>query len=150
MIRATLDTNAVVSGLLGLRVPTSTPGTIIRYWLDGEFELVISAAILAEIENTLDKPFFRARRSEAGLDAAFAAIVQVVTVVDLITNVSGVATHPEDDVILSTAVSAGVDFLVTGDKMLQQVGAYQGIYLVSPREFLDVLEANARSQTPSS
>jgi predicted nucleic acid-binding protein len=41
--------------------------------------------------------------------------------------VVGVATHPEDDVILATAVSADVDYLVTGDVQLQRLRAYRGV-----------------------
>jgi hypothetical protein len=31
--------------------------------------------------------------------------------------------------------------LVTGDKKLQQLSAYQGVRMISPRAFLDLLEA---------
>jgi predicted nucleic acid-binding protein len=55
--------------------------------------------------------------------------------------VSGVATHREDDQILAAAVSARAEYLVTGDKQLQQLGIYQGVRVISPRAFLDLLEA---------
>lgn len=55
--------------------------------------------------------------------------------------VSGVATHPEDDLVLATAVSGKADYLVTGDKPLRKtVPKYQGVKLVTPVEFLKVLE----------
>ncbi|MGI8551626.1 MAG: hypothetical protein ACR2PL_12705, partial [Dehalococcoidia bacterium] len=54
--------------------------------------------------------------------------------------VHGVATHPEDDVILATAVSAQVDYLVSGDAGLLEVRTYQGIQILSPRAFLYVLQ----------
>jgi predicted nucleic acid-binding protein len=53
--------------------------------------------------------------------------------------VQGVATHPEDDVMLATAISGGVDNLVTGDRRLREVGSIEGIAILSPREFLDLL-----------
>ena len=54
--------------------------------------------------------------------------------------VTGAATHPEDDRILATALSAHVDYLVTGDQRLRdRVPSFQGIPLVSPAAFLDVL-----------
>jgi predicted nucleic acid-binding protein len=47
---------------------------------------------------------------------------------------------PEDDPILATALSAHVDYLVTGDQRLRdRVPSFQGIPLVSPAAFLDVL-----------
>jgi len=54
--------------------------------------------------------------------------------------VSGVASHPEDDIVLSSAVSAAVDYLVTGDRQLQETGSFQGVKIVSPRDFLTLLE----------
>jgi predicted nucleic acid-binding protein len=56
------------------------------------------------------------------------------------TLVTGVASHPEDDPILATAVSASADYLVTGDRQLQRLGSYRGVSIVSPREFLDLLD----------
>jgi predicted nucleic acid-binding protein len=54
--------------------------------------------------------------------------------------VAGVATHPEDDPILATALSARADYLVTGDLRLQRrVPTFQGIPLVLAADFLDIL-----------
>jgi predicted nucleic acid-binding protein len=59
-------------------------------------------------------------------------------------SVQGVATHPEDDPILATALSAGADYLVTGDRRLRdRVPLFRGIPLISPSEFRDVLSREA-------
>ena len=65
-----------------------------------------------------------------------AAIMTALTV-----EVAGVATHPEDDLILATAVASKATFLVTGDRKLRAVGNFQGVTILSPREFLTVLES---------
>jgi len=54
----------------------------------------------------------------------------------LTVEVTGVATHPEDDLILATAVAGEASYLVTGDRKLRAVGAFQGVTILSPREFL--------------
>ncbi len=54
-------------------------------------------------------------------------------------SVQGVATHPEDDLILATAVSGGAQYLVTGDRQLLKLGNYQGVQIVTARDFLDRL-----------
>lgn len=140
MIRATLDTNVLVSGLAGLDVPTSTPGAIVQRWLDGNFELVVSAIILAELERTLGKPYYRSRRTPAQIAAAMHLVASKATVFTPTIAISGIATHPEDDLVLGVAVGADVDYLVTGDKQLQRLGAYQRVTMLSPRAFLDLLE----------
>jgi predicted nucleic acid-binding protein len=42
-------------------------------------------------------------------------------------------------VILATAVSARADYLVTGDRQLLALGEYQGVQMVTPRDFLAIL-----------
>lgn len=54
--------------------------------------------------------------------------------------VQGVASDPDDDHVLAAAVSGQAAYIVTGDKPLQSVGSYQGVKIVSPREFLELLE----------
>ena len=53
--------------------------------------------------------------------------------------VHGIATAPEDDLILATAVSGKATYLVTGDRQLQKVGEYRGIEVLRAREFLSQL-----------
>ena len=59
----------------------------------------------------------------------------------LTVEVAGVASHPEDDLILATAVAGGASFLVTGDRRPRAVGTFQQITLLSPREFLVGLQS---------
>lgn len=56
--------------------------------------------------------------------------------------VEHVASYPEDDLVLATAVSAKADYLVIGDGALQQLGVYEGVTILSPRAFLDILQAS--------
>jgi predicted nucleic acid-binding protein len=52
-----------------------------------------------------------------------------------------VLNDPKDDPIIATAVAAKADYLVTGDRAhLLPIGQYEGIRIVSPRKFLDVLQ----------
>ena len=104
------------------------------------FTLVVSKPILTELVRTLTNPYFGSRLSPADVATALArfhadAVMQPVT-----DQVSGVATYPQDDVILATALSGRVPYLVTGDKPLLIRGAYQGTRLLSPRQFLELLD----------
>ena len=108
----------------------------------GHFELVISEEIINELIAVFAKPYFRDRMSDqqAAKNVALLrrrAVVAVITV-----QLSDVATHPADDVILSLAVSSQVDYLVTGDRRFRKkVGTYEGVTLITPRNFLTVLDA---------
>lgn len=51
--RVVLDTNVVVSGLLG-----GTATEVIRRWRAGSFDLILSEEIMTEYEDVLNRPKF--------------------------------------------------------------------------------------------
>jgi putative PIN family toxin of toxin-antitoxin system len=136
-MRAVLDTNVLASGLLSR---TSTPGRILELWTFDRFELLISLPILDEIERTLNKPYFRERLSRGQIIAALELLQREAHVISISTTVHGAATHPEDDLILATAVSGNSDFLVTGDAQLLRLGEFQQVVICSSSAFLALLE----------
>ena len=77
----------------------------------------------------------------AGTRAAILSQRQNAVVHPITVHVHGVATQPKDDLVLATAVSAGAAYLVTGDRPLQTIGQYEGVTMLSPRLFLDLLLA---------
>lgn len=141
MITAVLDTNVLVSGLIGQRRrPRTPPAALIAAWRSGRFELVLSADILTEVERTLQKPYFSHRITANQRLRLLRLLRRRGRVVRLGARVSGVASHPADDLILSTAVSARADYLVTGDGPLQDLGSIRDVRIVSPRDFWNVIE----------
>jgi len=139
VITAVLDTNILASGT----VTTSTPpGQILNAWRDGQFALVVSNYIIGELKSTLQKPYFQNHLNINSITAFLDLLQNEATLTSVIVQIQGVATHPEDDIVLATAVSAKADYLVTGDKpLLKKVGkSYQGIKLVTPNYFLEILQ----------
>jgi putative PIN family toxin of toxin-antitoxin system len=95
---------------------------------------------LEELERTFQKPYFR-RYLTAKQSARFLLLLRKRATVSPITVVvHGIATHPEDDRILATAISAKADYLVTGDTKLQRLGTYKAVTILSPRRFLEAPE----------
>ncbi len=129
----------LASGIVGFSQPTSTPGQLLHRWREKQFSLMVSEHILSELASTLANPYFRHQLTPQQRAGTIALFRSDALVTPLTTVVHGVATHPEDDFVLATAVSGHADFLVTGDKKLQQVGRYQDVTIVSPVQFLDVL-----------
>jgi putative PIN family toxin of toxin-antitoxin system len=141
VITAVLDTNVLVSGLVGQRRrPLSPPAALIAAWRSGEFELIISADILSEVERTLEKPYFSQRITTEQRQRLLTLLRRRSRIVRLTKHVSGVASHRADDLVLSAAVSAGSDYLVTGDGPLQGLGSIQDVRIVSPRDFWNVIQ----------
>ena len=100
----------------------------------------MSDGIRTEFRRTVEAPYFRQRLTPEQIEEAQRLLREDAASTPLTVHVSGAATHPEDDLILASAVSAEVDFLVTGDKLLQALGSYAGVTILSPRSFLDLLE----------
>lgn len=142
MIAAVLDTNVLASGFIrySLEAP---PVQVVNAWRGGQYTLVTSEPILNELARTFEEPYFRHRLSASQRAHNLALLRAEATVVPLTVEVRGEATHPEDDLVLATAVSGEAGFLVTGDMKLQKLGSYLAVAIVSPREFLDILEGEA-------
>jgi len=93
-----------------------------------------------EVLRTLEYPKVR-RYVRRGLDPAlwFEDLVVLADLVPGTIQVSGVSTDPDDDKSLAAAVAGRASFVVTGDPHLLTVGEYEGIRVVNPRAFLDLL-----------
>lgn len=139
MTTAVLDTNILVSGTVTASTP---PGQILNAWRDGRFELVTSQHILDEIEKTLQKPYFQSHLTRSEVADFMDLLENKTTITSITADVQNVATHPEDDLTLAAAVSAKADYFVTGDgPLLRKVGKfYQGVSLVTPNDFLKILQ----------
>lgn len=138
MIRVVLDVNVLASGYVSR---TGAPGQLLAQWTHGAFELVISEHILTVLTGVLERPYFR-RRLTARQRAANLALLRHETILTTITaEVQGIAPDEDDDLVLATAVSGKAAYLVTGDAGLRRLGSYRGISVLSPRDFLNLLES---------
>ena len=138
MIRAVLDTNVLASAAIAH--PGTTLATILDSIVANRFELAVSEHILVELRRTLASPYYAARITPAAAGRYVQLLISLGTTIQITTTVRGVATHPEDDPILATALSARADYLVTGDLRLRdRVPSFGGIPLISPSEFRNVL-----------
>lgn len=135
MISAVLDTNILASGTITNSTP---PGKIIDAWRNSQFTLVTSDHILTELERTLQKPYFQAHLTKTQVSDLIELLKSESVVIPLLVKVRNVATHPEDDLTLSTAISARADYFVTGDgPLIRKVGPiYQGVRIITANDFL--------------
>jgi putative PIN family toxin of toxin-antitoxin system len=144
MIRAVLDTNVLASAAGNFYVQDNVPAALLHAAIVRRFQLITSTVILEELHRTLQKPYFQNRLPAQDLQEIERIITRWAQPVPITVQVTGVATHPEDDPILATALSVRADYLVTGDRRLRdRVPSFQGIPLISPSEFRDVLSSRA-------
>lgn len=143
MIVAVLDANVLVAGTAALAHPGSRPGSVIRRWFAGEFDVVLSEYIVGELEHALDKKYFRSGPSPELHARVVALIRRRARMVDPIV-VPGVAPHRHDDPVLATVAAAGADWFVTGDAALLAMRSHAGVPFANPVRFLDILDAGDR------
>ena len=138
MISAVLDTNVLASGTVSA---ANAPGQILDAWHARKFELVTYAHIIDELTRTFQKPYFQKRLSSKATANFIDLLQNEAFVTPIIVKVQNVATHPEDDLTIATALSAKADYLVTGDQpLLNKVGNfYQRVTLTTPIDFLKIL-----------
>ncbi len=141
VIKAVFDTNVLVSGIASFKHPTRAPAQLLHAWRAGLFELYTSEHIMAELKKTLERHYFKSKLDPRDIDEAIILLSEECTVITTTKIVRKVATHPEDDLVISAAISGNVDYLVTGDKpLLNKVGnSYQGVSLITPNDFLKIL-----------
>jgi len=138
VIRAVLDANVYVSAAVR---PDGPPGQIIeRFLRGGAFEIIMSQAIVDEVLRALSYPKVR-KYIRPGLDAElwFEDIVVLSELVAGDREVAGASKDPDDDKYLGAAIEGRAGFLVAGDSDLLDLKEYEGIRIVSPRFFVDLL-----------
>ncbi len=140
MPRAVLDSSVLVSAFL-------TPhGSVVRLLRDPArscYQLCLSEAILTETAETLLGKSKLRRYAEYADDDVRNYIRWLLTQAEIVADTPAsrvVPNDPKDDAIIAAAVAAKADYLVTGDRAhLLPIGEYQGIRIISPREFLEIL-----------
>jgi predicted nucleic acid-binding protein len=104
--------------------------------IDGRLELVLALPVMVELERILTgKLGFEPERwrqvNELLVEAATEMAPASPTTPEAVTG------DPDDDLILSCAIGAGVDVLVSGDRRhLLPVGVHRGVRIVSPQTVL--------------
>lgn len=134
-----VDTNVIVSGLNPGATP---PPYILRAWLNEVFFLAMSKETHAELLGVLRRgywirrlapmqPFVASVKVKIKRDALFYA--------DLPSGPFPV-TDPKDEKFLAVAEAARADYLVSGDNHLRTLGTFMGTAILTPRQFVDMLE----------
>jgi uncharacterized protein len=136
-----LDTNVVIAGLLW----SGPPWAILVRATDGEgLILATSPALLTELSDTLATPRFRKRIADAGTSVKeLVAAYRDATVLLTPRDVPRVVTDDiDDDHVIAAALAVRASHIVTGDRShLLPIGVHDEIAIVSPRQFLDLLES---------
>jgi uncharacterized protein len=129
-VRAVIDTNVLLSGLLW----RGTPHALIEQIRAGAFTLISSPALLAELGEIIQRPKFRTIlvRSHTDPERVLSELRRLADIVDPPPLPAPVSRDPDDDAVLALAVASQADLIVSGDADLLTLGTHAGIPIVDP------------------
>jgi putative PIN family toxin of toxin-antitoxin system len=131
-VKLVLDTNVLLAAVLA-------PGLcreLVRRHIHAH-DLCCSPALLEEFADKLRHNL----GFEPGTVPLFVAYRQRVNLVEAQPLPAPVCRDPDDDLVLATALAGQADVIITGDKDLLVLKKHQGIRILSPRQFMELLAA---------
>jgi putative PIN family toxin of toxin-antitoxin system len=138
-MRFVIDTNVIVSAYLG-----GTLETVLRSFKEGQFTLVVTDAIANEYFTVLQRPKFKIERDE--FDDFVALLMSKAEFVIPTETVTAIESDPSDNKFLEAALAGKARRIVSGDNHLLELKTYRGISILTAREFLDGLAAQAKEK----
>jgi len=137
-VRAVLDTNVLISGLVAEQGP---PRQVLDAWLEGRYTLVTSLYLVEELTHVLSYPRIaeRLRLDEEEVETILVVLLSQAEVVPGQLHLPGVTRDPKDDAVVACAKEGEADYLVSGDQDLLVLDEYEGIQVITPRQFAEIL-----------
>jgi len=138
-VRAVIDTNVLLSGLLW----HGAPHALMEQVRDGTLEMISSPALLAELADVIGRTKFDVilKRTDTSPERLLAEVRQLAEVIEPPPLPHPVCPDPDDDHVLACALAARCDFVVSGDSDLLNLREYQGTRVVTVTEALRLIEA---------
>jgi putative PIN family toxin of toxin-antitoxin system len=136
---AVVDASVLVSAFL---FPESVPGRVLKLAEQGAFVLRLSPLLLNETRYALLSTRLRDvyGHDEAAVMSWCTDLEGVGTVFDGgLPDIGQACRDPNDDHVIATAIAVNAGIIVTGDKDLLALGQFQGIRILTAREFLTEL-----------
>jgi putative PIN family toxin of toxin-antitoxin system len=133
--RIVLDPGVLIAALISAK---GAPRALVRAWIEGAFELLVSPKLLAELARVLGRPKFRRYATEREARAFVAFLQRFATLCADVESPDRLTPDPGDDYLLALARSHSANFLVSGDADLCQLEGTEPPVL-TPRAFLNRL-----------
>lgn len=139
MLKAVVDTNVFVAGTIS---PKDFPAMILNAWKERKFELVVSPSIIEEVREVLFRP--KIKNLTFWTDKQRDEFIEALTRASILTpgflNLKVVEDDPDDDKFIAAALEGGAGYILTGDVHLLKLHSYKGIRILTPREFIKIVD----------
>jgi putative PIN family toxin of toxin-antitoxin system len=129
-VRVVFDTNIFISALV---IPKSLAEKAIFKIIEGEDSLVISKEIINELLSVLSTKFSSDREAISRVAINLSELAELVTPTKRVR----IFKDEPDNRILECALCGKADVIVTGDKEMLKLREYEGVKIISLKEYLD-------------
>jgi uncharacterized protein len=138
MMRVVLDANVIVSAVIN---PQGAPAQVFDAWRAERFQLLLSQAILEEVGRALRYPKVAVYHgwTEERLRTWLEDLAHLALMTPGTLSIAVIQDDPSDNRYLECAVEGEAEYLVSGDRVLIAMGTFQGIQILSPHAFLEIL-----------
>jgi putative PIN family toxin of toxin-antitoxin system len=130
-MRVVIDTNVLISAVFF----GGMPSRVLEAWRDGKIDLVVSPDILEEYRRVGDR--LEAQFPGVSLAPLLALLVMTAKIIEPPGLPEQVSRDEDDDKFIACALAGNCQFIISGDRHLLEVSGYQGVKVVTPREFLE-------------
>jgi len=139
-VRAVIDTNVLLSGLLW----HGAPHELLEQVRNGELTLISSPALLSELADVISRPKFDAIlvRSNTSRSHTLDELHRLAEVIEPPPLPQPVCRDADDDEVLAVAIAGQADLIVSGDDDLLSLKIHQDIPIVTPAEAVQRIKAN--------
>ena len=141
MLRIVIDTNVIVSSIISKK---GAPAQLMDAWSDHIFDIVVSEAIIREVERVLLESHLKQvfNITEERITRLIGMLSEDGILVPGAADVHGsVPTDPTDEMFLAAALDGNAEVLVSGDKHLLNLESYSGVVIITARQLLDRLNS---------
>jgi len=131
-IRVVIDTNVLISSFWGKK-----PEEVIKLWAKGAVTAVISPDILKEYLEVIQ----RFDLSEDDMDAVMEVLSDSAHNIYVTPRekVNAVKKDKSDNKFIECAIAGRAIYIISGDKHLRDVKEYKGIEILTPAEFIELM-----------
>jgi putative PIN family toxin of toxin-antitoxin system len=137
-MRVVLDTNVLVSGTFW----TGDSFEILKRAELKEIELILSEELINEYNEVINRDEIIEKIEDKNLviNEVIQKVISEALVIEPSQNFNAVKEDPKDNIILECAFEGKADFIVTNDNHLLKLNEFQGIKIVTPEKFLELLK----------
>ena len=133
LLKVTLDTNIIISGL-GFG---GKPRQALQLILDNKIQGFTSPILLAELEDVIIKKF---PKLEGHFELISKKIKKKLKIVRPKNTINILRKDQDDNRVLEAAVEGKCNYIITGDKELLDLKTFKGIKILTAAQFLSILE----------